>query len=490
MQTVTAPTASISHVGHIPLWRPTGGYRSMDHALLAHVRSGGRLAEVSRANPGLIRRDAMRWPGRETVFAGWSTGRLLEVLREMARHFMQGKLPADADGGLMDFETYCRVLSASTGMPEALCRLNAAKIEMALVEMDTVLDGLTRGLPREVFSALTPESACGPLSFYPLAERMSVILPSNSPGVNSLWLPALAMRMPVLLKPGREDPWTPFRLLQAFLAAGGPEGAIGFYPSDHDGTAALIESGGRIILFGDQSVADRYAGREWIEVHGPGRSKIVIGEDAADGWEAYVDVIVESIGRNGGRSCVNASAVHIPRHGAELAVAVAERLDAIQPLPLDDAEARLAGFVRPEVAHWTSAQIGELLEVPGAHWVSRRWELEDLVAECDGITYLRPAVVHCTEAQHPLANREFLFPFASVVDTPPEELVSSIGPSLVVTAITRDAQLLKGLSDSPGIQRLNVGPLPTTRIDWTQPHEGNLFEFLFRRRAAAVAVDW
>ena len=33
------------------------------------------------------------------------------------------------------------------------------------------------------------------------------------------------------------------------------------------------------------------------------------------------------------------------------------------------------------------------------------------------------------------------------------------------------------------IERLNIGPFPTNRVQWEQPHEGNLFEFLYRRRA-------
>jgi len=34
---------------------------------------------------------------------------------------------------------------------------------------------------------------------------------------------------------------------------------------------------------------------------------------------------------------------------------------------------------------------------------------------------------------------------------------------------------------------LNIGPIPTNRINWLQPHEGNLIEFLFRSRAYQVA---
>jgi hypothetical protein len=62
-------------------------------------------------------------------------------------------------------------------------------------------------------------------------------------------------------------------------------------------------------------------------------------------------------------------------------------------------------------------------------------------------------------------------------------MVESIGSSLVVTAITRDEGLIEQLMESPHIDRLNIGPLSTMEVAWDQPHEGNLFEFLYKRRA-------
>ena len=92
--------------------------------------------------------------------------------------------------------------------------------------------------------------------------------------------------------------------------------------------------------------------------------------------------------------------------------------------------------------------------------------------------------------EHPLARTEFLFPFTSVVEVAPERLVSDMGPSLVVTAITKDAQLIDELKRSDHVDRLNLGPVPTSHVEWDQPHEGNLFEFLYERRAIQRAVDW
>jgi hypothetical protein len=112
------------------------------------------------------------------------------------------------------------------------------------------------------------------------------------------------------------------------------------------------------------------------------------------------------------------------------------------------------------------------------------------LAEFGGAKYLLPTVVRC-DIDHALANREFLFPFASVVEVPQENIPHCLGPTLVLTAITNDEALQQRLLASPHVGRLNFGPIPTNRIVWDQPHEGNLFDHLYGRRAfqrATVAV--
>jgi hypothetical protein len=52
-----------------------------------------------------------------------------------------------------------------------------------------------------------------------------------------------------------------------------------------------------------------------------------------------------------------------------------------------------------------------------------------------------------------------------------------------LTALTEDNALMRALLARSDIGRLNMGPIPTTQIEWNQPHEGNLFEMLFKQRA-------
>ena len=78
----------------------------------------------------------------------------------------------------------------------------------------------------------------------------------------------------------------------------------------------------------------------------------------------------------------------------------------------------------------------------------------------------QPTVVLCDSPEHPLANREFLFPFAAIVKLQPDEMArmpEPLGKTLVVTALTRDRALVNRLLASPLVDRLNVGAIQTNQ---------------------------
>ncbi len=244
---------------------------------------------------------------------------------------------------------------------------------------------------------------------------------------------------------------------------------------------------GRSLLFGDASTVSPWRGDARIEVHGPGWSKVVFGADAAADWRRHLDVMVASIAENGGRSCVNASGIRTPAHGREMAEAVAERLAAITPRALDDPEAALVAFSSRAAAERLSAAVDRQLAGGGAEDLTARYRSGGRVVEADGCVFLLPTLVWCDDATHPLAQTEYPFPFAAVVEVPERELVETLGSSLAVTAITADPQLLRKLLEAPHVDRLSFAAVPTCRVSWDQPHEGNLFEHLYRRRAFTTA---
>jgi acyl-CoA reductase-like NAD-dependent aldehyde dehydrogenase len=464
----------------IPILRQGRPYTSLDIARVPHYRTRETFVGVSQANSGLIRRDLLDQERGREALAAFTTEQLLAMCRRAAEAFMNETLPLG--DGEQSPEDYVRQLSATTGMPHVLVRRNMQKIHGALAEMGSVLAGLTRGLDLQILDAGFGTHEGHAVSFFPRTSSLGVILPSNSPGVHSLWVPAVALKIPLVLKPGSSEPWSPYRIIQAMMRAGIPEEAFGYYPTDHAGAGAILQNCGRGMFFGDSASVGKYASDPRIELHGTGYSKVVIGEDCVDEWEKYLDVMAASIVENGGRSCINASGVWVTRRGREIAEALAQRLAEVVPRDAEDPAAQIAPFASADVAKRISAIVDSGLREEGATDVTAKYRASRLV-ERDGATYLLPTVVHCESPEHPLANREFLFPFASVVEVSQDEIPEALGPSLVVTAITKDERLIQRLINSPQVDRLNVGPIPTMKISWDQPHEGNLFEHLYARRA-------
>ena len=58
-------------------------------------------------------------------------------------------------------------------------------------------------------------------------------------------------------------------------------------------------------------------------------------------WPEFIDLITGSISDNGGRSCINASAIVVPKYAAEIAEALAKKLGPVAPTKPSDENARL-----------------------------------------------------------------------------------------------------------------------------------------------------
>jgi acyl-CoA reductase-like NAD-dependent aldehyde dehydrogenase len=473
----------MSNVPHLPTLRKGKPYDSLTKNEVKNHRTGEVMAEVSQVNAGIIRRDLGKMGDARKALKKFTVAELIDITAKAGDLFLNGTLPLGDQGHTQSPEEYISTLSLTSGLPHVMVKRNMAKIHYALTHMDVILNGLSRGLDFSVIDKGFGEQAGSPVAYFPTTQCLGLVMPSNSPAVNSLWLPAIALKTPVVIKPGREEPWTPYRLIQAFIEAGAPAEAFGFYPTDHEGSGEVIKLSGRCLVFGDVGTVKQHENNPAVQVHGPGWSKIIIGEDEIENWRDYIDVIAGSISDNGGRSCINASAVIVPKYGREISQAIAEKLGPVKPLPPEDEGAKLSGFANPRMAEYIDGAIEEDLKTPGATDATAEFRDGPRKLEFEGGTYLRPTVVHCESIDHPLFNREFLCPYAAVVEAPQSEALSKIGYSLIVTAITKDPEFLGQLMDCPDIDRLNVGPISTMKISWDQPHEGNMFEFLYKRRS-------
>jgi len=472
---------------HLPVLRWGAPYDSLEKDEVVHFSTGEPIATVSRANGGLIQRD-MRKPQRaRDVLREIPIDDLIARAGQAGELYMNATLPMG--DGTQSPDEFARAQSASTGLPEKMCRANMKKNGFVLAEMRKILDSLTRGLSLDVLSAGHGVERGVPISFQVQSPVVGLVLPSNSPGVHTLWLPIIPLQVGLVLKPGPQEPWTPYRMAEAFFQAGIPRESISLYPGGADVGAAVLDAVDRTMIFGGQPTVDRYRGNPKVQAHGPGFSKIVIGDDVVDKWEPFLDMMVDSVFLNSGRGCINCSGIWASRHTREIADALGKRLAAIAPLPPDHADASLAAFTVPGVAEAISQSIDADIAAPGVTEVTAKYrDGAPRLVKQGRADYLLPTVLHCDSPDAAAATKEYMFPFVTVVQCPEARMLEAIGPTLVCTALTNDPALRRRLIDAVHVDRLNIGPVPTTQLNWLQPHEGNLIDFLFRARAFQSAA--
>ena len=467
----------------LPIIRWGKPYESMETTSVVHFATGEAIAEVHQANGGIIRRDLRHAPRARDRLREISCRELLEKLQRAAELYESATIPVGDQQQSPD--DFVHQQSATTGLPEHMARANMVKNSFVLTNMQRILDCLTRGLDLEILTRGWGEEGRGvEVSYQAQAPVLAAVLPSNSPGVHTLWLPVVALQLGLALKPGPQEPWTPYRIFAAMVEAGIPPEVFAIYPGEAEAGAALLEASQRAMIFGGTPTVERYRGNPNVQVHGPGFSKILLGDDLVDNWEAYIDVIAESIYINSGRGCINCSGVWASRHTEEIAAALAERLGPIEVLPPDDPNAGIAAFTIPGAGAAIWQQIEADCAEEGVTDCTSRYGERLVEQPC--CSYLRPTIAHCASPACGIASKEYMFPFASVVRCAQEKMLEHIGPTLVCSVISEDPALQQAASDAVHIDRLNLGPVPTTKVNWLQPHEGNLIDFLYRSRALQV----
>ncbi len=472
---------------HLPILRWGAPYKSLDVDRVMHFDTGEPIAEFSQSSDMIVRRDIKQSARARNALREIPAKELVAMCEKAADIFLKDELPVGDDSQTV--EQFVRCQSATTGLPENMCHANMAKLGFVLGHMGEILDSLTRGLDLEILSKGYGYDKDGRLlSYQAQTDVLGAVLPSNSPGVHSLWLPVIPMQMGLVLKPGAQEPWTPYRMAMALYEAGVPREAISVYPSGPDAGPAVMAACKRVMIFGGQPTIEKYAGDPRVQVHGPGWSKILLGDDEADDWEKHLDVMETSVLLNSGRSCINCSSIWVPRNGRQIAQALAERLAKVKPLPPEDPEAPLAAFTVAGVGEAISELIDGELEQSGAEDLTQAIRGGSRSVTKERCSYLLPTVVYTDQPDSPIAAKEFMFPFVTVVECPQEEMLEKIGYTLVCTALTEDERWRRELIDSVDIDRLNFGSVPTTKLDWLQPHEGNIVEWLYRARAFQSAA--
>jgi acyl-CoA reductase-like NAD-dependent aldehyde dehydrogenase len=468
---------------NIPVIRWGKPYDSLEVDEVVHFSTGETIAQVSQANGGIIQRDMRKAHRAREILRDIPCSELIERLKKAGDLYLNGDLPIG--DGIQTPDDFAYQQSATTGLPEHMCKANMGKNKFVLDNMDQILDALTRGLDLDILTrGYGIEDRGVVVSYQAQAPALGAVLPSNSPGVHTLWLPVIPLQFGLVLKPGPQEPWTPYRMFAAYSAAGIPPEVVSLYPGGPEAGAAVLAACDRAMIFGGTATVEQYKGNPRVQAHGPGFSKILLGDDVVDDWEQYIDLMAESIYINSGRGCINCSGIWASRHTREIAQALAERLGPIEAKPPADPEAGLAAFTVQGMAAAVWGMIEEDLKEDGVTDMTA--EHGHRLVEQEHCAYLRPMIVHCSSPENAIAKKEYMFPFSTVVECPQDQMLAKIGPTLVCSGITQDQQLIQGLSDATFIDRLNVGPIPTSKLNWLQPHEGSIIDFMYRSRAYQV----
>jgi acyl-CoA reductase-like NAD-dependent aldehyde dehydrogenase len=460
--TLSEPPSSATDLLHIDACGPTGVYRTRNRELVTST-AGTPVAELSIVPPLYVSRAISAQRTARPIPSAQREANLAKAADTFATGVIAG----------LDFDSYVELTSRISGVPIAVTRSGAHGVADAVAAaFDAVLPARPSGAALNWRDARDRK---GSAVWVRRGEVFAVLASGNGPGVHALWPQALALGYRVAVRPSRREPLTAHRLVHALRDAGfRPEDAV-YLPTDHRGADEVIRSTDLAMVYGSRDVVDRYVNDPTVFVNGPGCTKILI--TAEQDWRDYLDVISDSVANLGGMACVNATAVLYEGDPAPLAHALAERLSTIAPLPTEDERAILPtqniDQARALANHLASVTTGTT-PLLGADQV--------VAALGDGCAALRPAIHLMSNPDVAKLNAELPFPCVWISPWSRADGVDPLRHSLVINAITDDADLIDDLLAEPTIANVYSGHHPTYYATPEIPHDGFLADFLMRNK--------
>ncbi|MCI3240109.1 aldehyde dehydrogenase family protein [Streptomyces spinosisporus] len=386
----------------------------------------------------------------------------LEMLAKAADLFENAVLEGQSIDDYLDLVGLC------AGVPRAVAQASIAAIARTLRALP---DTLAQEIPRGAVTSLDdPRVREGAAYWARQGRTLAVLASGNTPGVHGLWPSALALGYAVAVRPSSREPFTPQRLVRAFREAGFTS-HVALLPTDHEVADVLVEQADRALVYGGQSVVDKYAADPAVLTQGPGRSKTVITDDVD--WRAHLDTVAASVAGLGGVACTCTTAVLVEGDRAraeEFGAALAERL----------AESE-AGEHRTELPLVTARQLAQYVERVGQGTTAHgRTDIVETVAPDTAV--LHPVVRVAADAKAPVLGVELPFPCVWIAPFSRADGIAPLVGSLVVAAITEDMEFAQRLLDEPGIANVYVGAHTTTWMKAGVPHDGYLSEHLMRTK--------
>ena len=134
----------------IPILRWGQPYSSLDEDDVVHFITGETLAKVSQANTGLLARDIRHAQRASECLREIPANDLVEMMKKAGEYYLNDTLPLG--DGEQSPDDFARQQSATTGLPEHMCKANMHKNHFVLSHMGQMLDALTRGLDLDILT--------------------------------------------------------------------------------------------------------------------------------------------------------------------------------------------------------------------------------------------------------------------------------------------------------------------------------------------------
>jgi acyl-CoA reductase-like NAD-dependent aldehyde dehydrogenase len=442
---------------------PAGTYHAHERETISDV-AGNPVAELSLVPRLFVDRAMTALRKAETPPVDKRVGAIARA----------GALYATGEVDGMPAGEHERLVSRVTGLPIAVVRASAHAIaEHAAQVHRSTQAARPVGAVNDWRDPLT---RTGSGVWTRRGDVFAVHAPGNEPGVHSLWLEALALGYRVAVRPSRRDPFTPHRLICALRVSGFRDDQVVLLPTGHDVADEIVRRADVAMAYGGEDVMRKYAGLASMLPQGPGRSKILLTADVD--WREHLDVIVSSISAQGGRACINATAVFVEGDPAPLAQAIAERLSGLPSLPPEDEHAVLPVLPVAEAQRLERYLLGK---ADGTRaWLGGDGIVDELG---DGSAVVRPAVHQLERPDAPEARIELAFPCVWIAPWSRQAGIEPLKETLVLTAITDDTRLVDALVGEPTIRNVYVGDHPTWWLEPGIPHDGYLADFLMEAKA-------
>jgi len=464
-ESITVPTIIGSKQQETLNLAPIKDYKGQIMGHISLTSDNSMLDQLSRA----------RTMGFEALQA-MEIDEILDIYNEAARIFRKH---VNMGGYEISLKEYAEYVTLATGLP-INASLRAAKglyLTMSRSGSERMIRASSPNGSLDVFDDLIFSRSGVPMGWAPKGRVVGSVLPSNHPAVTILAMMIPAMKVPVVMRASRKEPYTASRIVSSLVEAGLPEDSIQLVLTDTSGIDTFLRSADLGMIFGTLSNVERFSNMKHVKAYGPGRSKMAVlpNEDR----KTAANILFESLTADAGRACINMSSV-VLAPGAEGV------LDYLLPMfyeleardPLD--QKSMIGALPSKVAHGMVEYVSK--RMIGQHnLLEAGWE--NSIIEKEGSTFIMPQF-YWVESDHNAFGDEYPFIFGTITNSEIENIPELMSHSLSAGVIGRDSWLERQLLLNSSIEKVYRG-IPTNTIDPAQPHEGLMGDFLYSKKAWA-----